>query len=501
MLASLGLRPDPCPEPSSLERSMPDFSLRPTKPSSPASAGGGRAVPASTPASPQVPASRGGRDVFVAAKTEGLVSPGGATVTRDFMDVNDPLFRTDDLAPGLQEARQQYVQQTLEKAGFAGDGAVKKAKQYVDSHSEEYSAAVYQLVAQGTLQKVMASAGVIFDDAHLPEQATVYQLMAAGRFSEVEAFTKALEQLESLKARQKFLDRANEQIAANTPAENKALLGLGDRQKDYLQLRSYFTGDPYVRLALQRLLLEGRVPGEKNAAQQDLLTSLTALLSMPLPPALDRRTLIRDLIREVATPTAIDQQGKGTCTVTSLQILMAERHPAEYVRLVAGLASPSGSVVTQGRATLRRDPGTERDDDSLRTLSARLWQSALMEYANGPQQDYSNAEDRHSGTGGSGLGNDDFSAAVAAVLGAEPKQVKDAAQVLPAVEQALKAGKPAFVALRWSDEPGGKHGVHEILVRRIAGGRVYYANPWGREEAMPLAEFRKRVLEATLPQA
>ena len=41
---------------------------------------------------------------------------------------------------------------------------------------------------------------------------------------------------------------------------------------------------------------------------------------------------------------------------------------------------------------------------------------------------------------------------------------------------------------------------HQVLVTRIADGRVHYRNPWGYETSMSEAEFKSRLTDAFIPR-
>lgn len=105
--------------------------------------------------------------------------------------------------------------------------------------------------------------------------------------------------------------------------------------------------------------------------------------------------LLVALIEETASPARIDQGGASTCTVTSLSYELAQREPAEYARLVAGLVLDGQARMRSGRVLHFDTNGTERTVPSSsalrpkndRTLSERALQSALMQAA-WPRNDY-----------------------------------------------------------------------------------------------------------------
>lgn len=301
--------------------------------------------------------------------------------------------------------------------------------------------------------------------------------------------------------------RAARQVEKNRALEKHALEGLSPRDRErYQAVKEQLKDDPQAQLALQLLLIEQKLPGSKNEAGKDVLQAL-AVLANPktqLAKGIHRQDLLGQLVRELATPSAINQHGKGTCTVTSMQIMMAREHPAEYVRIVAGLASPEGTVTLADGSTLVREPGTVGNDGSGRSIPSRLWQPALMEFANGENVDYDNVKDQHSDTGHSGLSEDRIDKAMDALLGKNVATLNVQDEGLEAVMREIgrstEAGHGVPVAMRWGvPGPDGQYpGSHEILVTKIENGRVYFTNPQGSEDSMTLEEFEKRLLWASI---
>jgi hypothetical protein len=147
--------------------------------------------------------------------------------------------------------------------------------------------------------------------------------------------------------------------------------------------------DVASKLALERLIRDGRL-------DDGLLDALLELRATELAPGIDRRELMRTILRDVADPSQIRQGKKFTCGATAIAISLARFSPAEYVRLVAGLASVEGRVTTFGGATIERQRHTIADDGSRRSLTGRLLQAALMQLGDG-DLDYDNRTERHRG--------------------------------------------------------------------------------------------------------
>lgn len=107
-----------------------------------------------------------------------------------------------------------------------------------------------------------------------------------------------------------------------------------------------------------------------------------------------RTRLFGELVLNLAQPRRINQGLKGTCAAACIEGYMAERNPAEYARIVAGL------VTRDGRATLPSGDSLVCDEDVLdpnpfernRNPVSRIFQAACMDFAY-PNMDYDNVID------------------------------------------------------------------------------------------------------------
>lgn len=314
----------------------------------------------------------------------------------------------------------------------------------------------------------------------------------------------------------------------NGPLEAEKLRSLTEVQRQqYGQLADAIKGMPRARLALQMLLFEGTLTHPKASREgKDLLTSLAELQAQPLAAGVDRNALLGNLIHEIAVPSVINQRNRGSCTVTSMQILMAMKRPEEYVRVVAGLASPDGQVVLMNGQTLARKAGTEAPDGTGRSESTRLWAPAFLEFGY-TAATYDNATDENASwfrtdkagfsagghgaaframTGGSGrtvVASDSTNLLVQlgdmVVMGGQGVDTLDRKDLVGQVYSQVNAGDPVPVALAWGtpDAAGKIHGGHMVLVTGTDADRVYYRNPWGSEESMSRTEFEKRLWSAS----
>jgi len=235
-----------------------------------------------------------------------------------------------------------------------------------------------------------------------------------------------------------------------------------------------------------------------------------------------REALLASVMQEAGQPGQINQSNRGTCTVTSMQYLLCDTNPAEYVRLMQGLLSPEGKVKMRNGDTLTRVGDSIAPDSATdRSASERVFQSAMMDYANG-SENYSNVTDKSTlkilgikVSDHSGLSKGPQEKGLQALFGRNFKvytgswNFKDDAQD---ILNKLKERSPTdtFIGMKWGKD---KKGGHAVVCTRVENGRVYFRNPWGptsdpvgttysdpprrlengatREESMSEADFKK----------
>lgn len=292
-------------------------------------------------------------------------------------------------------------------------------------------------------------------------------------------------------------DAARANVEARAEDETAALDAMSQEQRDqYGAVAQSTEADPRARESLQTMLLDGDFDGADGAK---LLDELHGLTQDELAEGIDRDELVSDLVQELEDPIAIAQEGKGTCVATSSEILLAQQQPAEYARLVRGLASPEGEVTLANGDTIRRELRTIDDDGSRRAITQRLLAPALMEYGNGADS-YSNSTDlsyRREHKPMHGLNGQEAERLLEAMTGQSFRRqdaaanATDRAALAQDVLDAANAGQTVSTALSWSDGGG-----HRVLVTGGDDEWVTFINPWGREDRISREEFDQRVKSA-----
>lgn len=295
-------------------------------------------------------------------------------------------------------------------------------------------------------------------------------------------------------------EAAQAQVKANQGLEMEALRRLSPRRHpEYLAVRKAFeqAKDPVAVLSLQKLLLDGALPGEKAyVGKSDVLSGLHTLLTQPLAAGVDRAALLTDTVQELAWPPSVAQGDRNTCAPTVVQIHLMLEHPAEHLRLLSGMASPEGKVKLHGGQELVREPGAEAQEAYKRSAPQRLMSPAMMEFANGTEQ-YDPERDIHLDVNGSetwgGLSPAQVDHLLEGIHGGEfafadmvyGNDSRDAAWAL--VEEELQSGNTVMAGIKW------RNGGHKVLVTGLETAEgldwVRIVNPWGQEERLPREGF------------
>ena len=262
------------------------------------------------------------------------------------------------------------------------------------------------------------------------------------------------------------------------------------------------------RDGLNRLLAEGTLT-QKDSQGGTLLETLSRVSRQKMGSedghTLDAQTVTGEIIQQIDDPGLIHQNNKGTCTVITIEHLLARRQPAEYARVVGDLTSADGKVKLQDGTELTRDTGTVAPDSSNRPNISRVFQATMMEYGNGVGRDYRNAEDGHFRVGSgeaikdrdgdlsSGLpdvGSRQVAESVMGVTSEVRTGTRGASQfarkrrsVEADMRRALSSGDAVQVGLRWSTDSKGKDGYHALSVTGFDDQYVYLRNPHGSEDS------------------
>jgi hypothetical protein len=257
-------------------------------------------------------------------------------------------------------------------------------------------------------------------------------------------------------------------------------------------------------------LLEGTPEAATSVDRngRSLLGNLSDLAAQPLNAALysgtTKQKVLDEVLLQVANPDRIEQGNAPTCTVTSMQFELVRDDTSEYVRLMAGLTGPGGSVEMKGGGALKLDPKSLAQLNK-RQSSQAIFQTAAMEYGNGAD-DFDVAK---------GVSHDD-KGVKEDYPGLMPYQqtvmlrqlfgVKYETRSLPTEASRAKA----LQELRGYATVGTNRPVlleidqgnfnHAVTYEMQKNDRVYFRDPYGQIRSMPQEAFIQHVVAVHQPQ-
>lgn len=304
------------------------------------------------------------------------------------------------------------------------------------------------------------------------------------------------------------------QLAKLTPDQAQMF---GDLYQSTRRLEKWRGAERFgAKQALERLLINGTLTRKPDSQGHTLLENLVEMQTDPSIGKTYRRDLMGWTLAHLAFPKQSFNQvpDKGTCAPTVLAYDLALDAPAEFVRLVDGLAGSERAVAMANGELLERAAGTLQNGSRDGSPVERMLQASFMGFAR-PDDRYSLAEDAFQAGQDTGLEPTQVVRLVGALTG---HPVETRAIDLHGLRALLKATNGrAPVVLRWSSDPEGKHSYHMVMATAVSAEHVYYRNPWGNRgdedgtpdgarevfkngfERMTLGEFEGRLAWAVLP--
>ena len=167
----------------------------------------------------------------------------------------------------------------------------------------------------------------------------------------------------------------------------------GDTRAERMELREN------LRIALESLESSGMFE-QRDSTGKTLVDSLLRLteetLWDPFAREPGRTRIFFELVFNVFDPKRINQGLKGTCAAACIEGYLAERDPAEYSRIVAGLVTREGLVTMKSGQMLvcNEDVLAPHEREQRRNAVSRIFQAACMEFAY-PNMPYDNVVDGH----------------------------------------------------------------------------------------------------------
>lgn len=259
-------------------------------------------------------------------------------------------------------------------------------------------------------------------------------------------------------------------------------------------------GEDYVRIpdAVDKLLIDGRLESSLDAEGESLIKNLADLCDDREIPRSHQNDVIGWTVTHLAYPSQSFTQvkGVGTCAPTVLAYDLAEEKPAEFVRLVNGLASKDRQVTLADGQVMERAVGSIEGRLSSGTPVARMLQGSFMNFA-GPGEEYRIQEGKFEDSEETGLAADFVEKLFEAVENRELDirtsfSAEEMRVALATVDDSLP------VVVRWTKEKKDgeiTHAYHMVLVKAQDDQYVEFRNPWGKTADHALADSGREILD------
>lgn len=286
-----------------------------------------------------------------------------------------------------------------------------------------------------------------------------------------------------------------------------------DQQRQYQQIKQTLNGNSAAQAQLALLVVDGKAK-QTDTQGKTLLDDLARITQGPMTNGLSSRQVLTDAIADVTDPSTIFQGYKGTCTATSIQSELAQREPAEYARLVAGLATGDGKVTLQDGKTVL---DSHQYYDGSQSTSEGLLSPALEEAEARHAGGHYNLKDDRIEFGGlnpfgfrnyDGAAESDVAAVESELFGGHYQNVSVGGGVFGIgsgmnPDEAMKfftgatPDRPVLVDI---DPPGiGQHEVQVVGYDRTKN-EVTIRNPWGEVDTIPVDQFKQHLVSVAAPQ-
>lgn len=258
------------------------------------------------------------------------------------------------------------------------------------------------------------------------------------------------------------------------------------------------SSDKLALASLNNLL--NRKPPISIEATKNIVDKLSSMINVNYDPRIgNSKDFVVSLLHDVSSPSNISQEGIGTCAGTSVQIQFAIRNPIEYLKMAESLAKNEPYRTVKGFSvppnfTFANEGGTNHE--TRRTISAKLMQNAIMDYADAETRNFDSSKKDE------GITTTQTVKALNDIVGLNLSNDYTWNYTASQLMDFLRKSNPSYqnpVEISLSYEPQGRDAIHSVNVASIDNNNVVIINPWGREETFPIAELETRILSVSYP--
>ncbi|MFN8671321.1 MAG: hypothetical protein U0457_04455 [Candidatus Sericytochromatia bacterium] len=243
-----------------------------------------------------------------------------------------------------------------------------------------------------------------------------------------------------------------------------------------------------------------RKPGLSVNDLKEVFTKLDSMMKEPNydPRIGNKKEMVISALHDIAEPSDISQEGIGTCTATTIQIQLAIRNPKEYLNMIDDLSKNQQHTTIMGK---KIDPnwtfteeGKEGKTDTRRTISAKIMQNAIMDFAD------ANTRNFDSSKADGGLTYDQTSGAINDIMNQNVASYEIWDYSAKQLVDLLKKSNPSDdnpIEISMAYQADGRDAFHSLSAVGLSDNKIQIVNPWGRQESFSLEEFQRRVMSVS----
>lgn len=256
------------------------------------------------------------------------------------------------------------------------------------------------------------------------------------------------------------------------------------------------SSDKLALFSLKSLL--DRKPPISDETTKNVIDKLTSMLNNDYDSRIgNKKDFVISVLSDVANPSNISQESIGTCAGTSVQIQFAIRNPIEYLKMAESLAKNQSYTTIKGFSvppnfTFANEGGTNHD--TKRTISAKLMQNAIMDYADAETRNFDSSKKDE------GITTTQTVKALNEIVGLKLENNYTWNYTPTQLMDFMIKSNPSYdnpVEISLSYEPNGRDAIHSVNVVSATNNTIVIVNPWGREETFPVNELQTRILSVS----
>lgn len=203
------------------------------------------------------------------------------------------------------------------------------------------------------------------------------------------------------------------------------------------------------------------------------------------------------ILKDLAYPTRVDQETKGTCGAAAIQMKWAIEQPKNYAKAVSALARNYGHLLPKGIDIIKPNNSWKKDESDVRTISTQIVQNAIMNVGGEGtlwDSEYDSSNDGSGDDSDGGLYRDEINHALEKIMGDYNFDIDKASDLFTTrddlvdyVEDDLARGQSVLATFE-------RHAVLVVGMDKSTEPNQMIIATWGNQHTMTIDEFKEHVV-------